>query len=144
MSLRCRAAMVAFALLPAFRADAADAANPASGTIPFLPARGGAVIVPALVDGRGPYTFLIDTGAAHTVVRAGLARQLGLTVVDTMDVITPVGHESREVVRLGRVSVGSAVADSMLASVVEADWLRMDHDRFDGLLGQDFLSRFDY
>ena len=121
-----------------------DAVPAPSGAVPFLPSRGGAVIVPALVDGRGPYSFLVDTGATRSVLRAGVARELALPAAGRMAVVTPAGNESREAVRIGRLSVGDAAAEGILASVVDADALRMAGERFDGLLGQDFLSRFDF
>jgi hypothetical protein len=40
--------------------------------------------------------------------------------------------------------VGGARADSILASVLDGDRLRIDGKPVDGILGQDFLSRFDY
>lgn len=140
MSIRRRiliAAILSLALPP-------DAAPSPKGTVPFLPSRGGAVIVPVLVEGRGPYSFLVDTGATRSVLRVGVARELALPTFGRMAVVTPVGNESREAVRIGRLSVGDAVAEGILASVVDADALGMDGERFDGMLGQDFLSRFDF
>lgn len=141
MSIRRRAGIVAVAILPALPVQGAPAP---SEVVPFTPADGGAVIVPVLVDGRGPYSFLVDTGANRSAVREGLARKLGLAAVARMTVVTPAGEETRAVVRLSRLSVGAATADGVLASVVEADRPGMDGADFDGILGQDFLSRFDY
>jgi predicted aspartyl protease len=141
LSIRRRAGIAVLVLAPAIPLHAAPAP---SGGIPFAAVDGGAVIVPVLVDGRGPHPFLVDTGANRSAVSAGLARELGLAAVARMTVVTTVGEETRKVVRLGRVSVGAAEGEGLLASVVDSPTLRMDGASFDGILGQDFLSRFDY
>lgn len=40
----------------------------------------GRVVIPVLVDGKGPFRFVIDTGASHSTVSPRLARVLGLTI----------------------------------------------------------------
>src|SRR5438105_10885337 len=39
----------------------------------------GRVVVPVMVNGRGPFRFIVDTGANHSTISPGLARELGLT-----------------------------------------------------------------
>src|SRR2546430_7693129 len=38
----------------------------------------GRVIAPVMIDGKGPYRFIIDTGASHTTISPKLAAALGL------------------------------------------------------------------
>jgi len=121
-------------------AFAALAASTAGADVAFPPAEGGAVIVPASVNGRGPYPFRLDTGSAGTVVSAPLAAELGLTTVARTVVVTPLGEETRGVAALGRLAVGTAEAAGLQATVVNGGFLRGAA----GILGQDFLSRFDY
>jgi predicted aspartyl protease len=64
--------------------------------------------VPISIDGKGPYDFLIDTGAERTVISAELARELALTggnrarmhsmsgVADVETVIIPMLQVSRK------------------------------------------------
>lgn len=99
--------------------------------------RSGAVLVPVQVDGRGPFTFLLDTGSSHTVVSDALAERLA----------APAGVSSRTlatVVALRGVSVGTARAESLAPSVVSLARLREREPGVDGILGLDFLSRFDF
>jgi predicted aspartyl protease len=146
MEIRRRAAIAVLAFLPALPVHAVPTheVQTPTGAVPFIPSPGGAVIVPVLVDGRGPYSFLVDTGATHSVLQKAVVRELGLEVVARMAVVTPVGTESREVVRVGRLAVGPATVEGILVSVVDGGRLAMDGSRFDGILGQNFLSRFDY
>jgi predicted aspartyl protease len=139
--MRCRrqAGIVALVMLPALPLEAA----PGDG-VPFTLTDGGAVIVPVFLEGSGPHPFVVDTGANGSTVARGLAGRMGLTPVAKRVVVTPAGDEMRVVVNLGRVSVGGAAAAAVLASIVDTDRLRVDGAEVDGVLGQDFLSRFDY
>lgn len=58
--------------------------------------------------------------------------------------VTPVGQRNRVVARLGRVSVGDAHALGLLASVAAAPQLDVAGVAVQGILGQDFLSGFNY
>jgi len=40
--------------------------------------RSSLIMVPTYVNGRGPYNFILDTGAAHTLISPGLASSLGV------------------------------------------------------------------
>jgi aspartyl protease len=141
MSIRRRAGVVAIAVLPVLPVQGAPAAPDA---VPFTLGDGGAVIVPVFVDGQGPHSFLVDTGANRSAVIEGLAARLGLAPVAKSLVVTPAGDETRVVVRLGRVSVGTATAEGLLASVLAVDRRWLDGADVAGILGQDFLARFDY
>lgn len=104
----------------------------------------GAVRVPVLVDGQGPFTFLLDTGSSHTALSSELADRLGLPVVAKVRVLTPAGPETGLVVRAQRMEVGSACVEALTPSVVSMARLREREPGVEGVLGQDFLSLFDY
>lgn len=42
--------------------------------------RVGRVLVPVVVDGQGPFRFLVDTGATHSALSPALVQRLGLVV----------------------------------------------------------------
>jgi predicted aspartyl protease len=110
----------------------------ASASTEFALGGGGAVVVPVFVDGHGPLRFRLDTGAAGTAVTAQVAEAAGLRAVERTVVVTPLGEETRAAVRIGRLRAGDAAAEGLLATVVPAL-----PDGAAGILGQDFLSRFD-
>ena len=104
----------------------------------------GAVRVPVEINGAGPFTFLLDTGSRHTIVSGELVDRLSLPVVAQARVRTPAGVEMGRVVRVERLSIGSASAFGLMPSVVSLAQLRERESGVDGVIGQDFLKAFDY
>lgn len=47
----------------------------------------GRVVVPVTINGRGPFRFIVDTGANHSTISPGLARKLGLQPETTTPVL---------------------------------------------------------
>jgi predicted aspartyl protease len=104
----------------------------------------GGVIVPVSINGQGPYPFLLDTGSSHTVVGRSLAGQLGLDPVARTTVVTSTGSELRPVVRLDQTRIGTARSEGLLASVASSAQLGGIAPGIEGIIGQDFLSGFNY
>jgi hypothetical protein len=113
-------------------------------TVPLVRAADGALSVTVTVNGAGPFRFLLDTGSAGTSVSDDLARRLDAPAVARADVTTAAGVEPAVIVRLDRLALGGRTAEGLLATVVPAERLRGDGAALDGVLGQDFLSRFNY
>jgi predicted aspartyl protease len=113
-------------------------------SVPFTLDKSGAIMVPVFLDGMGPHRFLLDTGATGTAIVDGVTGGVGLPVVGRTRVITTTGEETRTVVRLGRLTLGAASADGLLATVIPAARARAFRKGIAGVLGQDFLSRHDY
>jgi predicted aspartyl protease len=95
------------------------------------------------IDGKGPYTFLLDTGAAVTTLSENLNRQLGLSVKPAKDV---------QVMGLGgRIVARWAKLDSLLLQnyrLANKDVLVASSPIFqtlgiDGVIGQDVLSQYE-
>lgn len=99
------------------------------------------IIVPVLIDGRGPYAFILDTGSTHTVITETLAATLGAHAVAQAPVRTAAGTEMYRVVELPRVQVGpvevAAIAATALPKAMATSALGRD---VDGVLGQDVLA----
>ena len=110
----------------------------AASALPFSLGGGGAVVVPVFLEGKGPYPFRLDTGASGTVVTKEVAGAVGVRPVARTIVVTPVGEETRTVGRIGSVRAGEAVANGVLATLAPGL-----PGGVAGILGQDFLSRFD-
>ncbi|HEU5256947.1 MAG TPA: retroviral-like aspartic protease family protein [Vicinamibacterales bacterium] len=112
--------------------------------VPLSSTQHGEVVIPVFIEGQGPYRFILDTGSSHSAISETLATALGAAPVAKAPVATAVGSILSAVVRLQEVEVGSAQVESLLATALPrdaADWLG---DGINGVLGQDFLSQFDY
>jgi predicted aspartyl protease len=47
----------------------------------------GRVVVPVMVNGQGPFRFIVDTGANHSTISPRLARELGLKPAEKASII---------------------------------------------------------
>jgi len=106
-------------------------------TITFTP--GSPVIVSARINGLGPITLVLDTGADRTLVSPGALSRLGIPVVASgrAEVRGVTGAGPADVVWITSLEVGGAKAGP-LAIVAYDGNLR----QADGLLGRDFLDQF--
>jgi hypothetical protein len=114
--------------------------NPA--VIHFKMVGGVGIVVPVKVNGAGPFEFLLDTGTTTTIIDAKLAAQLKLPVTGKT-----IEHTSKESLVLLKVLAnrlevaGTAVNDFKLPVFPDSVIPRYPGVR--GILGEDFLSRFD-
>lgn len=104
----------------------------------------GGIIVEVRVNAAGPFRFILDTGGTRTIVSDDLAREIAAPTVAKSEVVTSAGSDLRLVVRLTSLAVASATADDLLAVVVPGVHLARLGRGVRGLLGQDFLSAFNY
>ena len=90
--------------------------------------------VPVSVGGRGPFQFLVDTGADRTAVSRQVAGRLGLAPgpVAQMHSVTGISQVRTTTVR------GLQISDKVLPTV-EAPLLDAEHVGADGILGTDAL-----
>jgi len=131
-------------VLAAAPARAANADRSRSADVRFALSQQGEVVIPVFVGGAGPHRFLLDTGSSHTVISQSLATTLGAVPVAKAPLVTSAGSVLALVVELSDVSVGSARVESLLATSLPPTAAGMLGDGIAGVLGQDFLSQFNY
>ncbi|HUR35625.1 MAG TPA: retroviral-like aspartic protease family protein [Vicinamibacterales bacterium] len=132
-------AVIAASLLACAHAPLPRLAAQTPERVPFVAGTGSAVVVPVLVNGRGPYPFMVDTGASHTSIDADLARHLGAPRVAKTLVSTTAGDDWAAVVKLRQVALGPLDAHEVLATEVPPG--RLDGvSRVLGLIGRDLLG----
>jgi predicted aspartyl protease len=86
------------------------------------------------INGRGPFTFLVDTGANRSAVSEAVAEQLGLTLGAPVRVYTVLGARSRPTVLLDELRIGGRAQHG-----VRVPTLAMTGVSADGVLGVDWL-----
>jgi predicted aspartyl protease len=101
------------------------------------------ILVPVFVDGRGPYSFVMDTGATTTVVSNELADALALPRGEKQDGRGAAGKMTLVESRLPSLTVGHQILDSLPVSVTDLSFLgRAMGEQVDGALGHSFLKHF--
>ena len=98
---------------------------------------GGHYVVPGTINGRS-VAFLVDTGASHVAVPAGLADDLDLERGPEIRVVTAAGTTTAYHTRIERIAVGGIVMRDVRGSINPS----MGGDRV--LLGMTFLRELDF
>ena len=121
-------------------------ADAAPGTVAFKMAgpNDAAIIVSVKINGRGPYDFVLDTGATFTCVDDELADELKLpewkggfgTVV-----VGPAGGEMR-LLKIDTLEVGGAKASSLAACSIDLNRIAPPGLGIHGLVGLNFLKSY--
>jgi hypothetical protein len=93
----------------------------------------GRVVVPVMVNGRGPFRFIVDTGANHSTISPGLARELGLKPAEVPSIILDgiTGTAQVSFVTVDRLQAGELTIESTALPVVWAPLMA----GADGILG---------
>ncbi len=77
----------------------------------------GRILAPVMINGAGPFRFIIDTGASHSTISPNLAQRLGLTVSDTNPILV-------------NGITGTALVSSVEIDKLEAGALSFEDTRF--------------
>lgn len=77
------------------------------------------VMVPAYVNGQGPFDFILDTGASVTVLSAELARSLGIEDGETEEAFGAGGKVEATMCKVESVSVGEHEQKDVQVAVVD-------------------------
>jgi predicted aspartyl protease len=91
--------------------------------------------VPVMINGKGPFQFVVDTGASRTVISEDLAKQLALPSAGTARLHAMGGSANVRMVRINTVEVSTNKKKG-----VEAAALPRRYVGADGLLGIDSMK----
>lgn len=93
------------------------------------------VTAPVMINGQGPYEFVIDTGANRTVIATELAQTLGLPTSGRAEVHGIAGVEASTTALIDRLDVGRVNSRRLHAPLLTRARLGAD-----GLMGVDVLK----
>ena len=93
------------------------------------------LFVDVMVNGQGPFRFLVDSGADRSVIGLALARRLGLAPAGVARVQSMAGAADVETVRLDSLAVGPSVSTGLRLPALGEAFIGAD-----GLLGIDALA----
>lgn len=93
------------------------------------------MLIAVEVDGKGPFRFLVDSGADRTVIGTALARQLGLPAGRSVTLQGIAGSSRVETVKIGVLTLGRSRIEDIAAPVLAEVNLGAQ-----GILGIDALA----
>jgi predicted aspartyl protease len=124
---------------------AAAAPELRAADVRFQLVRDALVLVPVTANDEAPVYFMLDTGADTTIVDTALAKKMGLAPLKQVQQFTVTGKQMVDVGVLAKLAVGGAQAEGLRVLEQDLSGLRHGLDgRIVGILGQNFLSRFNY
>ena len=102
------------------------------------------IVVPVKVNGLGPFDFLLDTGNDTTTIDSSLAGRLGLLSTGHRDQFTVAGQKTLQTSVLGSLSLGAVETIDLPVLIEGLGGLRQADPQIQGVVGEDFLSRYSY
>lgn len=122
-------------------AIAPNIADPATQTLDLEDDRHTRYTVPVMVEGAGPFDFMIDTGSQATAVTHQINGKIndgaGLTPFGTATLIGMASSRPVEVVEVGSMSFGNHTVEGLISPLLDRQ-----HVGADGILGLDSLQDF--
>ena len=110
-----------------------------------LQLRGGRPIVDGVyVNGHGPYRFLLDTATQLNHIDPKLARSIGLKATIRADVVSASAVTEAPAAEGVDVAVDTVTAGGQTFVLSGLETVRQLGRNIQGVLGQEFLSQFDY
>jgi hypothetical protein len=101
------------------------------------------ILVQTKINGGGPFDFLLDTGTTRTVIDPELARQLQAPIIGEASLTGVLHVRHDELVRLEDLRLGEASLSGVGAAVDQLTRQKLLAPGIRGVLGEDFLSKFD-
>ncbi len=142
MSLRT--ALAASAVACALLCTTAGAARAASTCVPttISSASTPETLIKVRVNGMGPFTFFVDTGATVGIVSSALAHKIDLP--RTSAVVHGVGAGGLFSTRAARVAltVGDLTQENVLVSIFDVSQIEAALGPVDGAIGYNFLKAY--
>jgi hypothetical protein len=108
----------------------------------------GRPVIDLKINGKGPYRFILDSGAVTTVVSDELSRELSLTPPAGVQVASVGGGPAPAIVVIHDVRIGDAVLEGMIAAVMPLGGLLKGENAPRGVLSAanfpGYLLTYDY
>jgi hypothetical protein len=112
-------------------------ADPATQILDLEQDRNERLTVPVMIEGSGPFDFMIDTGSQATAVTHEINQALALTPLGTAMLVGMASRRPVDVVDIGHLTVGSHEIYDLVSPV-----LSRANVGADGILGLDSLQDF--
>lgn len=110
--------------------------------VPFEPHENH-LYIQVMIDGKGPFDFIFDSGAAGIAINSRLLKELQLPFVGVQEARGVGGADSAAIYLIDELAVGAVELDSLSAFGVDLGELdKVSGRAIDGAIGYDLLSRY--
>ncbi len=119
--------------------------SPSSAKAKFRLAGGAQplILLPVHVNGRGPFDFILDTGAGTSLLSSELAKQLEAKVIGSKEGQSAGGKVSVSLAKVDSVAVGETKLHDVDVGIVDLAQIgKTIGAKIDGDLGYNFLKHF--
>jgi hypothetical protein len=137
MPVRLTRLLLVITLIVTIPVPARLAAGP--GEVRFSGPDSSIVLVPAHVNGRGPFPLVIDTGSTATMLNEELARQIGLHPHGIVPIMTVAGAWDLSAGILDELVVSNQRFEQILINWGPLRRLHFSREEAAGIIGQDIL-----
>ena len=102
------------------------------------------VLVPAYINGQGPYDFILDTGAGTTVLSKDLAEELGIEAGESKEARGAGGGLRVTLSRANSFSVGASEQKNVEVALLDMNELSKNCgiDKLAGIVGYNYLKKY--
>jgi len=101
------------------------------------------ILLPAHVNGHGPFDFILDTGAGTSLLSSELAKQLEVEIVGSKEGQSAGGKVSVSLGKVDSLAVGETKLADVDVGIVDLDQIgKTIGAKIDGDLGYNFLQHF--
>jgi predicted aspartyl protease len=119
--------------------------SPGSAKVKFRLAGGAQplILLPVHVNNRGPFDFILDTGAGTSLLASELAKQLGVKIIGSKEGQSAGGNVSVSLTKVDWLAVGETKLTDVDMGVVDLGQIgKTIGAKIDGDLGYNFLKHF--
>jgi predicted aspartyl protease len=116
----------------------------AHSSVPLRVINGSILVAPVLINGQGPFDFVVDTGTNTTLIDPPLAEKLAMSTAGRKPLATLTGSTVVTRYFLNSVVVGNEEINYLEALGQNLAALRAFDSRIQGILGFDLLRRFSF
>jgi predicted aspartyl protease len=119
--------------------------SPSSAKVKFRLAGGAQplILLPVHVNNRGPFDFILDTGAGTSLLASELAKQLEVKVIGSKEGQSAGGKVSVSLAKVDSLAVGETKLDDVDVGIVDLGQIgKTIGAKIDGDLGYNFLKHF--
>jgi len=138
-----RLAIFVLSLLAVASPRGIGATNASASTVHFKLRADSLIALPVMVNGAGPFEFLLDTGTTETVVDAELADKLDLPITKGLVAATLREDSILLTTHADKLEIADAVVRDLDLLVVPKGGILSQYPGVRGILGENFLRNFD-